>query len=227
MDCNSYSGAQLKESFTYVTPDPADPIVRVHALLNSKLIKESDLKPNWKEELSDLQLKGISWLYHFSPECNLGSILEHGLVSREYASEAGITLKQYGGNQISHNQSNSFGYVDFVHRCFCTDRPMMPRVVRDSNQYLLLFYIDPIVIAFNSTQLTDRNAAANAHQPMNSLVNMSSDVIEATQKQYVSRNSSIFEPHQAEVMVKHCVPPYLIKYYEKVTNIAPPAAMSS
>ena len=191
-------------------------IDRVQALLNAELITEADLKPNWKEELDNLQLNGISWLYHFSPKCNLTSILTRGLMSRAYALTCGIHISQYGGNQISHDQSNSFGYADFIHLCFCQDHPMMLRVAQDTKQNLVLFAIDPIVIAFNGTQLTDQNAASNDHQPISSLGSMPSKVIAATKQRYVPRSSSIFSYHQAEVMVQQYIPPFLIADYTEV-----------
>ncbi|HIX56123.1 MAG TPA: DUF4433 domain-containing protein [Candidatus Anaerobiospirillum pullistercoris] len=200
---------------------------RLQALLNAKLITEADLKTNWKEELDNLPLKGIPWLYHFSPKCNLTSILTHGLMSRAYASASGITISQYGGNQISHDQSDSFGYTDFIHLCFCQDHPMMFRVAQETKQNLVLFAIDPIVIAFKGTQLTDQNAASNAHQTISSLGSMPSEVIEATKQRYVSRSSGIFGYHQAEVMVKQYIPPFLIADYMEVKYFATPVSISS
>lgn len=191
-------------------------IDRVQALLNAELITEADLKPNWKEELDNLQLKGVSWLYHFSPKCNLTSILQYGLMSRTYASACGITINQCGGNQLSHYLSDKFGYEDLIHLCFCTDHPMMFRVVQETKQPLVLFAIDPIVIAFKGTQLTDQNAASNAHQSIDSLVSMPNEVIAATKQHYVSRSSGIFGYHQAEVMVKQYIPPFFISAYKEV-----------
>ena len=165
----------------------------------AELITEADLKDNWAEELDNLQLNGISWLYHFSPKCNLTSILTRGLMSRAYALTCGIHISQYGGNQISHDQSNSFGYADFIHLCFCQDHPMMLRVAQDTKQNLVLFAIDPIVIAFNGTQLTDQNAASNDHQPISSLGSMPSEVIAATKQRIPYRRL-----HGSQILCYSC-----------------------
>ena len=223
MEYNSKDNVHITSPLPLVIPSNID---RVQALLDNELITESDLKPNWKEELTDLHSKGVSWLYHFSPKCNLDSILEHGLMSRTYAPACGITINQCGGNQISHYLSDKFGYTDLIHLCFCTDHPMMYRVAQETKQPLVLFAIDPIVIAFNGTQLTDQNAASNAHQSVNSVGSIPDEVIAATKQRYVSRSSGIFGYHQAEVMVKQYIPPFLITAYKEVPVIVPITKLS-
>ena len=57
MEYNSKDNVHITSPLPLVIPSN---IARVQALLDNELITESDLKPNWKEELTDLHSKGVS-----------------------------------------------------------------------------------------------------------------------------------------------------------------------
>ena len=78
------------------------------------------------EEFKKILATGHNYrsLYHFTDRANLPSIAEHGILSKQQASENGIAIAVPGGNQWSRNADVLKGLVDYVNLCFTTSHPM-------------------------------------------------------------------------------------------------------
>lgn len=63
-------------------------------------------------------------LYHFTDAENLASVRQHGLVSKQFATNNDIEISRYGGNDHSHTADRIKGLYDYVNLCFCRDHPM-------------------------------------------------------------------------------------------------------
>jgi len=63
-------------------------------------------------------------LYHFTAKANLPSIAKHGIVSKRYATEKGITIAVRGGNEWSQDADALKGLNDYVNLCFTQSHPM-------------------------------------------------------------------------------------------------------
>jgi hypothetical protein len=66
----------------------------------------------------------VGWLYHFTDERNLQSIVDRGgLWSTAKLREMGVNFHP-GGNQHSLDADEMFGMDDYVHLCFSKKHPM-------------------------------------------------------------------------------------------------------
>ncbi len=78
------------------------------------------------DEFKKILAKGHVYrsLYHFTDTANLESIAKHGILSTKQATEYGITIAVYGGNEWSRDADAHKGLEDYVNLCFTTSHPM-------------------------------------------------------------------------------------------------------
>ncbi|MDR1527274.1 MAG: DarT ssDNA thymidine ADP-ribosyltransferase family protein [Dysgonamonadaceae bacterium] len=181
------------------------------AVLNSLLVKKS----NWEEFQKVLQQNDITTLYHFTDSANIISIKKHGgLFSWSYCDRTGIDIPYSGGDTMSRQLDMRYNLQDYVRVSFCDDHPMKFRLECDGRNIVLL-RINIDVAYFEQTQFSDMNATDSLHSHGTTLNDLKRVNFQATKQHYVSRDSSIFKQHQAEVLVKTWIP---IEYITNINN---------
>ena len=155
------------------------------------------------EELNE---NNIQYFYHFTDRSNLSSIKEYGgLYSWKYCLSNNITIPKAGGGESSRSLDRRYKLEDYVRLSFCTDHPMVFRLKQNGyNLVLLKIKID--VAWLRDTLFSDMNATDNMHCHGPNLSDLQRINIDATKSTFVSNGHPYFKPHQAEVMVKTCVP---------------------
>ena len=93
---------------------------------------------------------------------------------------------------------------------FCHNHPMAYTVSHKRGAELVLLAIDPFVALLEDTVYTDCNSTDQAHSAGDDHFFLEQLDYNAIRADYVSRDSSYFKPHQAEVMVKQFVSADLI-----------------
>lgn len=164
-------------------------------------------KSDHQAMLSYLQKHNIKYLYHFTAEENLSSIVKNGgLFSWWFCEHNGIKIPKAGGDSLSHRLDVKHKLQDYVRLSFCDDHPMQYRLKKQGVD-LVLLKIDIKAALLESTLFSDINATANQVQIGDDLDFLRNKVnLDATQEHYVRRDSPIFKQHQAEILVKNFVP---------------------
>lgn len=164
-------------------------------------------KSDHQAMLNYLQKHNIKYLYHFTAEENLSSIVKNGgLFSWWFCEHNGIKIPKAGGDSLSHRLDVKHKLQDYVRLSFCDDHPMQYRLKKQGID-LVLLKIDIKAALLESTLFSDINATANQVQIGDDLDFLRNKVnLDATQEHYVRRDSPIFKQHQAEILVKNFVP---------------------
>ena len=148
----------------------------------------------------------INYLYHFTDIENVQSIIDNGgLFSWKYCEENGINIPHEGGDEWSREKDMQYGLEDYVRLSFCDDHPMTYRL-KCSGRRLVLLKIRPDVAYAQDTLFSDINAVAAHHHHGGDINSFNLIDLHAVKQHFVSRNSPFFEKHQAEVLVKTCIP---------------------
>lgn len=175
---------------------------------NAMYERYSRLKDNYQDIYDFLKYMDINCFYHFTNAQNYHSIIKYGgLFSRKFIVDNGIESScSFGGNDLSYKIDTERGMSDYVRLSFCKNHPMQYRLKLE-HQNLILLQIKPEVALLESTMFSDCNAAS-AKAILGSDLNFLGNMVDilATAQDYVSKNSPIFDGHQAEVMVKTFIP---------------------
>ncbi|MDE6721184.1 MAG: DUF4433 domain-containing protein [Bacteroidaceae bacterium] len=168
------------------------------------------------EILDYLKENGIKRFYHFTDKRNIIGIRQlGGLYSWDYCERHGIEIPNPGGDDDSRWYDRKHDLQDYVRLSFCNDHPMAWRKHKEGSS-LVLLYIDIDVATFEDTLFTDRNAASNSFACGGDLDALRKVDIQATRRNYVSRNEGeIFSLHQAECMIKTFIP---LRYISNINN---------
>lgn len=163
-------------------------------------------KENWNEFVNVLSKYQIRFLYHFTDEANIPSILKHrGLFSWWYCQNNGIVIPRPGGDNLSRRLDHGRNLHDYVRLSFNDNQPMLAQAKfegRIKNPFILK--INPEVIVWKTTMFSDTNATANySHigQTFQDFQRINFDII--SHHYYTEATKSFY---QAEVLVKTCLP---------------------
>ena len=178
-----------------------------------------DLSHNQKTNASQIRTylrnNHVQCFYHFTDRDNLESIIKNGgLYSWKYCEDNDIYIPTPGGDGLSRKRDIMFGLEDYVRLSFCDDHPMAWRLEQDGAD-LVLLKIKVDVACIEGTIFSDMNAIDGLHYRGETLQDLEMIDIPATKEHYVSRNSSIFKQHQAEVLVKTFIP---LEYIVNINN---------
>ena len=97
---------------------------------------------------------------------------------------------------------------------FCDDHPMMWRL-KCAGYNLVLLKIKVDVAWAKDTLFSDINATARYHRHGDDIETFNSIDFNAVKQHYLNKSSAMFGPHQAEVMVKTCIP---LEYILNIDN---------
>lgn len=182
-----------------------------NAFVNALSIKKS-FASHIKQTLAQ---NNITCLYHFTDRANLESIIKNGgLYSWKYLEEHDISIPKQGGNLDSKANDQKFGLEDYVRLSFCDDHPMMWRL-KCAGYNLVLLKIKVDVAWAKDTLFSDINATAHNHRHGDDIETFNSIDFNAVKQHYLNKSSAMFGPHQAEVMVKTCIP---LEYILNIDN---------
>jgi hypothetical protein len=182
-----------------------------NAFVNALSIKKS-FASHIKQTLAQ---NNITCLYHFTDRANLESIIKNGgLYSWKYLEEHDISIPKQGGNLDSKANDQNFGLEDYVRLSFCDDHPMMWRL-KCAGYNLVLLKIKVDVAWAKDTLFSDINATAHNHRHGDDIETFNSIDFNAVKQHYLNKSSAMFGPHQAEVMVKTCIP---LEYILNIDN---------
>ena len=137
-----------------------------------------------------------------------------GLYSWKYLEEHDISIPKQGGNLDSKANDQKFGLEDYVRLSFCDDHPMMWRL-KCAGYNLVLLKIKVDVAWAKDTLFSDINATAHNHRHGDDIETFNSIDFNAVKQHYLNKSSAMFGPHQAEVMVKTCIP---LEYILNIDN---------
>lgn len=174
-------------------------------------------KANASEFRSYLNNNGITYLYHFTDQRNIASIISNrGLFSWKYCEEHNITIPNPGGGEESRYLDSRHNLEDYVRLSLCDDHPMAWRL-KQQGANLVLLKIKVDVAWLQGTLFSDINAADNNHHHGATMADLRRIDINATKQHFVSSSDPIFKKHQAEVLVKTYIP------LEYIVNINSPS----
>ena len=95
------------------------------------------------------------YIYHFTDKVNISSIANFGLLSKEQATQRGITVEAPGGNDWSRSADMQRELFDYVNLCFTRDHPMCYVAHKNGNipnpKYLA---IDPEIFRVDGVKIT-------------------------------------------------------------------------
>lgn len=101
------------------------------------------------------------YLYHFTDERNLKSILEHGLLSWYQLDKLGLSSHP-GSNDLSRYLDSRKNLGDYVRLCLNTSHPMMWFCLYQGRiSRVKWLKISPVVWTFSENLYSDTNAASN------------------------------------------------------------------
>lgn len=164
------------------------------------------LKEDWRDFQKVLEDNDVQFLYHFTAEQNIKSIKRMGgLYSWSYLHKHGIDIPCQGGDSLSEELDEKYGLEDYVRLSFCEDHPMAYRLAKSGVEVVVL-KIKADVALLRDVVFSDMNAADKRHKHGKSLSHLRNVDFAATKRRFVRSDDPDFKPHQAEVMVRTCVP---------------------
>lgn len=169
-----------------------------------------------RAEIRDyLRLHGVKYFYHFTARDNLPKIKsEGGLYSWGELEKRGVEIPHQGGGQLSRDLDKNYGLQDYVRLSFCSDHPMIYRH-QQAGVDMVLLKVSVEVAELEGVKFSDMNATKTGHRIDVGIDGLKLVDIKATQATFVSRDSLIFDVHQAEVLVKTHIP---LKYILNIDN---------
>jgi hypothetical protein len=164
--------------------------------------------------------KGISHIYHFSPIKNTSNILEHGLLSREYADRLGVSI-------VTTDPLRLDGELNKISASISFPNYKMRYKLEMDGQELIIYDINPrILLTKLDTQFYHTNAASSIYYGKDKREYTTNQAFKAMYTPY-GRNENL-RPHyttdpQAEILVDTCIPTYYIEnvisnYYDEDTK---------
>lgn len=164
---------------------------------------ERERRAKFKQVLED---NDVQFLYHFTAKKNIQSIKQHGgLYSWSYLHKHNIDIPCQGGDSLSESLDEKYGLEDYVRLSFCDDHPMSYRL-KQMGEEVVVLKIKSDVALLKDVVFSDMNAADKRHKHGKSLSDLLNVDFAATKRHFLRSDDPDFKRHQAEVMVKTCVP---------------------
>ena len=159
-----------------------------------------------------LNSNGINCLYHFTDLSNFESIVKTGgLYSWAHCENNKIKIVRPGGSDLSRDLDTRRGLENYVRMSFVLDHPMLYAAKKDGRlANPIILEIDLEVVLLNSALFSNRNATANDAEigpGLDDLKKVRFDLIRSGRWASDDEKGLI----QAEVLVVHAVPGYLIR----------------
>jgi hypothetical protein len=163
-------------------------------------------KENWKAFEVIIQREHIFRLYHFTDVQNLPSIVNSGGLQSWSELARNRIVHVQGSNDLSRKLDCARGLQDYVRLCFRCDHPMAHIAINEGRiRELVWLEIDPRVIYFSQTRLSDRNATDN-----DAIIGSTIDDFKAIRFDILRKNrwESSYEKtvFQSEVLVHRAIP---------------------
>lgn len=153
-----------------------------------------------------LEEQQIEYLYHFTSRRNLTGINEYGgLISWATCEKQGIQIPVAGGNDMSRYLDIHYGLQDYVRLSFCDDHPMMYKLLKEGHDMVLL-KIKVDVAFWEDTLFSDMNATDRDHSCGGQLQDIMKLNFNAIKNNLIDKDDKDFKFHQAEILVKTCIP---------------------
>ena len=162
-----------------------------------------------------LDAEGVEYFYHYTAKSNLESIRKlGGLFSWQYCRDHAIDVPSPGGTDQTHYLDEKFGLLDYVRLSVCPDYPMA-YVRKKAGLDIVVLKIKRDVAFAKETIFSDINAIDENHVHGGDLQHLKNINISAALTEYPSLSGMLKKQHDAEIMVKECVP---IEYIVNIDN---------
>ena len=180
-----------------------------------QLIDVSRKKDNQQEFRSLLDAEGVEYFYHYTARNNIESIKKlGGLFSWQYCKDHNIIVPFPGGTDETHQLDDKYGLLNYVRLSLCPDYPMA-YVRKKAGIDVVVLKIKKDVALARETLFSNLNAIDEAHIHGGELRHLMNINIPATLSEYPSLTEELKKQHDAEIMVKECVP---IEYIVNIDN---------
>lgn len=180
-----------------------------------RVINISTKKDNHRVFQDMIDNSEIEYFYHYTARKNLESIKRHGgLFSWEYCQTHGISVPIPGGTDHTHKLDDSFGLLNYVRLSVCKDYPMA-YVRKRAGVDIVVLKIKKDVAWAKDTLFSNINAIDQLHIHGSEPAHFKNINIDAALTKYSLLSGWSKEQHDAEIMVKECVP---IEYIVNIDN---------
>jgi len=142
-----------------------DSSLSLRRTLDLEKTKVSYPPPKRKEDWLTFQVlvkkHQINWLYHFTDESNIPTIISTGgLFSLSYCRSHNIRIPCPGGNGISRINDEIKNLLDYIHLCFNFNQPMLHVARREGRiKNPAILKVSSEVIYWGKTKFSNLNAA--------------------------------------------------------------------
>lgn len=179
------------------------------------IIDVSRKKDDYSAFMNLLNAGGVEYFYHYTAKSNLESIKKlGGLYSWQYCREHGINVPFPGGTDQTHLLDERFGLLNYVRLSLCPDYPMAYVRKKQGVEVVVLKIRKDVALA-QETLFSDINAIDEAHIHGGELRHLMNINIPAALSEYSTLTDLMKKQHDAEIMVKECVP---IEYIVNIDN---------
>ena len=163
--------------------------------------KDRDLKAKLKE----YKIESLWYITHID---SLLSIIENGILCRNYIKEKQIECKDISNENVQTRRTSIHNQVNLY---FANNTSMLYVVIQKFGESIILLEIDALPIMKNQPQFADGNAASNntaIYDDLKDLDRLNWEIIYNREPEYYGDNKRI---RAAEVLVEKQVPPSCIK----------------
>jgi len=158
---------------------------------------------------------GIEYFYHYTAKSNLPSIRENGgLYSWQYCQSHKLNVPIPGGSKETHALDEKYGLLNYVRLSICKDYPMA-YVKKQQGIEVVVLKIRKDVALAQETLFSDINAIDSNHIHGGEIQHFKNINIQNALSNYNALDNLGKKYHDAEIMVKECVP---IEYIVNIDN---------
>lgn len=179
------------------------------------LIDVARKKTEYKDLNSILNDAGIEYFYHYTAKSNLQSIRENGgLYSWQYCQSNKLVVPIPGGSKETHELDEKYGLLNYVRLSICKDYPMA-YVKKKQGIDVVVLKIKKDVALAQETLFSDINAIDANHTHGGEIQHFKNINVQKALSNYNILDDLEKKYHDAEIMVKECIP---IEYIVNIDN---------
>lgn len=181
--------------------------------INDELYKV--YRKDWKLFKVYLKKHRIRYLYHFTDQENLKSIINYGgLFSWSYCKKNNIDIERPGSNELSRSLDKKYDLENYVRLSLTSDHPMLYSALKDKRILTpIVLKIDPEIIYLKKVKFSNTNATKSNKEIGDTFDYFNNIKFEVIKNDYMTIDDSEKPYYQAEILIYESVP---IKY---ITNI--------
>jgi hypothetical protein len=180
----------------------------------SKILQQSEYKPDWEQYQKLLQSNNIDTLYHFTDRANLQSIKEHGaLYSWDYCMKNNIHIPIPGGDELSRSLDSRDNLENFVRISFTEKHPMMYLALNQNRiKNPVILKIDAKVVLSQYAKFANMNATRNGVNIGSSIEDLQKVRFDIVKLKHPFELDEADKPYfQAEVLILEKIPIHFIR----------------